>query len=118
MQIGEFSRTRDGYTGRVTTIAHDFEMTIVLADSSDAENAPEFRCHLGADGEGPEIGAAWKHEGERAGPFLKVTLDDPSFIQPIRANLFRSSDDDARHHLVWNRSTRRDSGDGKPTERS
>lgn len=118
MQIGEFTRTATGFTGRVTTMTLDVEVTLVPAEANDSEGAPNYRIHRGPDGEGPEIGAGWDRSGERAGPYVAVQLDDPAFVQPLRANLFRSGADDAAHHLVWNRPSKRESGPAKSDERN
>jgi uncharacterized protein (DUF736 family) len=118
MQIGELTRTRDGYAGRIKTITLDFAITLVPADPTDTEDAPDYRVHLGEDGDGPEIGAGWNRTGERAGAYVAVQLDDPAFVQPLRANLFRSGADDPSNHLIWNRSSRRESATGKADDRS
>ncbi len=118
MQIGEFTRTASGFTGRVTTTTLDFELALLPADASDTEGAPNYRIHLGSDGEGPEIGAGWDRNGERAGHYVAVQLDCPSFVQPLRANLFRSGADEPAHHLVWNRPSKREGGSAKSDERS
>ena len=75
-QIGQFTRTPSGYSGHVRTLTRDAELTFVPAENAEAENAPAYRIHLG-DEDGPEVGAGWKHSGERAGPFVSVLLDDP-----------------------------------------
>lgn len=117
MQIGEFQRTSHGFVGRITTVTLDFEMALIPTDPSDTDNAPNYRAHLGPDGEGPEIGAGWDREGERAGPYVAVQLDDPAFVQPMRANLFLSGVDGPDHHLIWNRPNRRDRGGSSSEER-
>ena len=76
-QIGQFTRTPSGYSGHVRTLTLDAELTFVPAENAEAENAPAYRIHLG-DEDGPEVGAGWKHSGERAGPFVSVLLDDPA----------------------------------------
>ncbi len=106
-QIGEFARTTDGYSGRLHTLTLDIALHLVPAEPSEAENAPDYRVHIGAEGDGPEVGAGWKRTGERAGAYVSLILDDPSFTQPIRANLFQSSRDDGAYHLLWNRPSRR-----------
>jgi hypothetical protein len=55
-QIGRFIRTGNGFSGRLRTLSLDIELTIVPADHSDAENAPNYRVHAG-DEDGPEVGA-------------------------------------------------------------
>jgi uncharacterized protein (DUF736 family) len=105
-QIGEFTRTKSGYSGRIRTLSLDIELTVVPAELSDAENAPDYRIHL-RDEDGPEVGAGWKRTGERAGDYVSLQLDDPVFTQPIRANLFQSGDDKTVWGLHWNRPPKR-----------
>jgi uncharacterized protein (DUF736 family) len=109
-QIGEFTRTKTGYAGRIRTVSLDIEMVLVPAEHSDTENAPDYRIHLRDDG-GPEIGAGWKRTGEKAGDYVSLQIDDPSFRQPIRANLFQSGDDRSAWGLHWNRPPKRSERD-------
>lgn len=106
-QIGEFMRTMDGFQGRVRTLGVDADLTIVPVENPDGNNGPDYRIHLGANAEGPEVGAGWKHVGERAGEYVAVQLDCPSFAQPIRANLFQSNQSPRDHVLLWTRSNGR-----------
>lgn len=106
-QIGQFTREKTGFTGHIRTLTLTQELTIVPAEHSDAENAPDFRVHHGTD-DGPEIGAAWKRTGEKAGEYLSVLLDDPFLPQPIRANLFRDDDAGSSWSLHWTRPKPRD----------
>jgi len=105
-QIGQFTRNKSGYSGRIQTLSFDAELVLVPAEHSDAENAPDYRIHLG-DGDGPEIGAGWKRTGEKAGDYVSLQLDDPALTQPIRANLFQSGDDKSAWVLNWNRPQKR-----------
>lgn len=113
-QIGQFTRTPSGYSGRVRTLTLNLELALVPANTGDVENAPDYRVHLG-DGDGSEVGlevgAAWKHTGERAGAFVSVVLDDPIFPQPIRARLFQADEDGRHWSLHWSRSKKRDGED-------
>ena len=106
-QIGNFTATGDGYSGRIHTMSLDAIISLVPAEPSDSENAPDYRAILGDDDHGPEIGAGWKRTGEKAGDYVSLQLDDPSFTQPIRANLFQSADDKSAWGLHWNRPPRR-----------
>jgi uncharacterized protein (DUF736 family) len=92
-QIGQFTRETTGFVGRVHTLTLYRELTIVPAEPSDAENAPE-------------IGAGWKRTGERAGEYLSLLIDDPALPQPIRANLF-CDDGGAAWSLHWTRPVKR-----------
>jgi uncharacterized protein (DUF736 family) len=105
-QIGQFTRNKSGFTGRIHTLTVDRDLILLPAESSDAENAPDYRIHL-ANADGPEIGAAWKRTGEKAGNYVSLVIDDPSLTQPIRANLFQSGGDKSAWVLNWNRPPKR-----------
>jgi uncharacterized protein (DUF736 family) len=105
-QIGNFSATETGYSGHIQTMSLDAIVTLIPAEPSESENAPDYRITLGDDENGSEIGAGWKRSGEKAGAFVALQIDDPAFIQPLRANLFK--DGDNSHVLVWNRPAKRD----------
>src|SRR3546814_16335314 len=84
--IGQFSRTKSGYAGRVRTLSVDAEVVLVPADNSAAENDPDFRIHLGSDDDGPELGAGWSRTGEKAGDYVPLQIDHPNFGTPLREN--------------------------------
>ena len=109
-QIGHFTRDKSGFTGRIQTRFFTHDLSLVPAESSDAENAPNFRVHLD-DADGPEIGAGWKRNGEKAGEYVSLVIDDPALQQPIRANLFRDDDAGAAWSLHWNRPKPREDRD-------
>ncbi|MET4236744.1 uncharacterized protein (DUF736 family) [Bradyrhizobium sp. i1.4.4] len=99
-------RDKSGFIGRVETLFFERILTLVPAESSDAENAPDYRIRLG-DADGPEIGAGWKRTGDKAGEYVWLIIDDPALPRPIRANLFQSGDDKSAWTLNWNRLPRR-----------
>lgn len=105
--IGQFSRTRTGYAGRIRTLAIAIDVVLVPAEHSDADNAPDYRIYLGSDEDGAEVGAGWKRTGDKAGNYVSLLIDDPTFPQPIRANLFQSADDKSAWGLHWNRPPKR-----------
>ncbi len=109
-QIGQFTRDKSGFAGRIHTLCICHNLSLVPTEPSDAENAPDFRIHLG-DADGPEIGAGWKRTGEKAGDYVSLVIDDPSLTQPIRANLFLSGDDKSMWVLNWNRPPKRSERD-------
>ena len=111
MQIGSFFRTAKGYEGIIETATLDIRISIVPAEQSDADKAPDWRVHRGDGGEGPEIGAGWKRTGERAGDYISLVIDDPALSHPIRANMFRDDDDGTSWSLHWNRPTKRSGKD-------
>lgn len=103
-QIGTFTRTPDGFFGRIRTLTLNAEVTILPADDTDAENTPEHRVFL----DGIEVGAAWERTGEKAGTWLSINIDDPSFGEPIRARLFEADAKKDIWSLHWSRRMRRD----------
>lgn len=105
-QIGRFTGNKAGFTGRIQTLFFRCDLSLVPAESSDAENAPDYRVHIG-DADGPEIGAGWKRTGEKAGEYVSLVIDDPALAQPIRANLFQSGADKSVWVLNWNRPPKR-----------
>ena len=105
--IGHFTRTADGYSGRLTTLTLDAELTLVPVEPSNTDNAPHYRVHSGTDDQAPEIGAGWKRTGAKAGNYVSVLIDDPALPNPIHANLFRSASEQATYLLTWNRPPKR-----------
>ena len=103
-QIGTFTRNNDGFFGRIRTLTLDVEVTILPLDGDPAENAPNHRMFA----DGLEVGAAWDRTGERAGAYLSVSFDDPSFIEPIRARMFESDTKKDTWNLHWTRKSKRD----------
>jgi uncharacterized protein (DUF736 family) len=104
-QIGTFTKTKTGFSGRVRTLALDLELTIRPAEKSDAENAPDHRIFASDD---LEVGAAWNRSGDKAGDYLSIIIDDPTFVQPLSVALFQSETDAKVWNLVWRRPSKRD----------
>jgi uncharacterized protein (DUF736 family) len=105
-QIGRFTATTDGFAGQLETLTLHMPLTLIPAEYLDAENAPDYRVIAGEGPYAVEIGAGWKRVGEKAGAYVALQIDDPSFFQPLRANLFQA--DASSHVLLWNRPARRD----------
>jgi len=106
MRIGSFVAADGGFAGHLHTLTLDIELALVPAESSDSDNAPDFRVIAGSDDEAREVGAGWKHVGEKAGDYVAIQIDDPMFIQPLRANLFQSENNG--HVLIWSRLSKRE----------
>ena len=108
--IGQFMRENDGFIGHLTTLSLHQDIIVVAAEPSDAENAPDYRVHVldtMSNETGAEIGAGWKRTGEKAGEYVSLQLDDPTFEHSIRANLFQSADNKSAWALHWNRPPKR-----------
>lgn len=103
MQIGSFILTERGFEGVIETAVLDIRVSIVPVEAADGDKAPDWRVHRGDDGDGPEIGAGWNKSGERAGDYVSLRIDDPTFVQPIRAALFQNTGDKSAWSLRWNR---------------
>lgn len=113
-QIGEFTRTQTGYAERVRTLSLDLAVVFVPIETTDAENAPDYRIRLG-DEDGIEVGAGWLQTGDRTGAYISVILDDPVFGQPIRARLFQCDENGRDWGLHWTRQKKREDQD-KPQD--
>ncbi|MDP3748834.1 MAG: DUF736 domain-containing protein [Phenylobacterium sp.] len=109
-RIGTFTRTADGFAGRLHLLVTEVDLVLVPARSAGGDKAPDYRVQRAGDG-GGEVGAGWTHTGEKAGAYVSLVLDDPTLAQPIRANLFRSDADDGVFHLHWTRPSRRQARD-------
>ena len=105
-QIGEFRREETGFIGNLLTLLLVQDIIIVPAEPSDVENAPDYRVHVFdamSNETTAEIGAGWKRTGEKAGEYVALLIDDPTFTQPLRANLFRDDDAGNAWSLHWSR---------------
>lgn len=109
MRIGYFVKGEDGYAGHLHTLSLNIDLVLVEVEKRESETSPDYRVIAGEDDEAREIGAGWKHVGEKAGDYVAIQIDDPMFLAPLRANIFK--DDDGHHHLVWSRPSKRD-GEG------
>ena len=107
-QIGEFTRNAEGFFGRIQTLTLDLDVSITPAETTEAENAPDYHLHHGSEDDAREIGAAWSRTGEKAGDYLSVLIDDPMLARPVRAHLFQNGSDTCSWSLHWNRPPKRD----------
>lgn len=107
MPANIFDPTANGYAGRVRLFGIDEQIMLVAMEPSDAENAPHFRIHLD-DEDGPEIGAAWKRVGERAGDYIALEIDSPLFLALFRPALFQADDEGRTFRLAWKRQKSRE----------
>jgi uncharacterized protein (DUF736 family) len=109
MRIGTFVAAAGGFAGHLHTLTLDIGLVLVPIDPTDSENIPDYRVIAGEDDDAREVGAGWKRVGEKAGAYVAIQIDDPSFVQPLRANLFQG--DGNEHVLVWSRPSRREKAD-------
>ena len=57
-RIGTFKRTKAGISGRIRTLALDAQVILISIDNGDAENAPDYRIHLG------DVGGSGRHRAQ------------------------------------------------------
>ncbi|GGB55872.1 DUF736 domain-containing protein [Blastomonas aquatica] len=108
MIIGSFEFTQDGYSGSLHTLCLDAQITLVPTQLNESEHTPDWKVFRGSVDEGVEIGAGWNRTGKRAGSYVALQIDDPGFVQPLRAILVPAGADDSAWHLLWSRSKTRD----------
>ena len=56
----------------------------------------------------PRSARAGRRTGDKAGEYVSLQIDDPTFTQPLRANLFQSGSNRSAFHLLWTRPSRRE----------
>lgn len=95
--IGTFTKSSNGFTGTIRTLALDAVVTLVTAERT-SDSAPHYRVHAN----GVEIGAAWKKVSKAERHYLQVTMDDPSFASTIYASLIQG--ESGNYALIWSRS--------------
>lgn len=102
--IGTFKSTANNeFTGEIVTLSVQAKNVRIAPDTrASGENAPSHRVFVGR----AEIGAAWSKTSNEGRSYLSLKVDDPSFSNPIYANLFEDEDGDT-HSLIWSRPTRR-----------
>ncbi|TGQ66037.1 MAG: DUF736 domain-containing protein [Mesorhizobium sp.] len=102
--IGTFKKSGNNeFTGEIVTLSVQARgVRIVPETRTSGENAPSHRIFVGR----AEIGAAWSKQSNEGRDYLGLKLDDPSFTNPIFANLFNDEDGEA-YSLIWSRPSRR-----------
>ena len=96
--IGTFTKSGDGFTGSVNTLALNVRAQFSAAEKAN-DKAPDYRIFAGPN---VEFGAAWKQTSKEGRAYLSVKLDDPSFPAPIYASLVETEDGE-NHSLIWSR---------------
>ncbi|MDX8449376.1 DUF736 domain-containing protein [Mesorhizobium captivum] len=102
--IGTFKQSGNNeFAGEIVTLSLQAKNVRVIPDSrASGENAPSHRVFVGR----VEIGAAWAKKSNEGRNYLSLKLDDPSFSNPIYANLVEDEEGEG-FSLIWSRPTRR-----------
>ncbi len=104
--IGNFKKSGNEYQGEIVTLSVQAKNVRFVPETDRTnDNAPSHRVYVGR----AEIGAAWAKRSAEERDYLSVKLDDPSFTQPIYANLFDDEGSET-YSLIWSRQ-RRSNGD-------
>lgn len=98
--IGTFTKSDNGFTGTVRTLALNVKVKFIPNDKGATENAPDFRIQTAG---GYDLGAAWAKVSKAERPYLSVTLDDPSLPATIHARLIED-EEGGKHSLIWSRA--------------
>ena len=99
--IGHFTKQENGgFDGTIETLTIGTRATFELLTKR-GEKSPDYRIMSGL----ADIGAAWKHSGEK-GEYLSVQLDDPSLTAPINCRLVKTGAEHG-YSLIWERSRKR-----------
>lgn len=104
MHIGKFRKVIGGYAGRLQTLGLDLDIRILPAEQKIRATAPDWHVVLARGDARIDVGCGWTRSSDKAGPFIALLLDCPSFARPLRANLMRSDRNPADHALLWSRS--------------
>jgi uncharacterized protein (DUF736 family) len=98
--IGSFKKVGNEFQGQIVTLSVQAKAVRIAPEANRTnDNAPSHRVFVGK----AEIGAAWSKRSNEGRDYLSVKLDDPSFTQPIYANLF-DAEDGSGYSLIWSRS--------------
>ena len=101
--IGTFKKSGEEFTGEIVTLSVQAKGVRIVPDTrATGENAPSHRVLVGR----AEIGAAWSKRSNEGRDYLGLKLDDPSFTNPIYANLFDDEEGET-FSLIWSRPSRR-----------
>jgi uncharacterized protein (DUF736 family) len=100
--IGSFKKVGGELQGEIVTLSVQTKGVRIVPEANRvSDNAPSHRVFVGR----VEIGAAWSKRSNEGRDYLSVKLDDPSFTEPIYANLFEDEDAES-HTLIWSRGRR------------
>jgi len=116
MNIGKLLLKDDGgnpyYEGSIRTLKLALPRFMLrrIAEPAKSPDAPKWEVVAKVGGEEINLGKAWEKElqrGDQAGrAFFSITLDDPSFDQPLYVNAFPEGGTD-RYRIVWDRPRRK-----------
>ena len=93
--VGTFTHSGDSFTGMVTTLSINVNITIKPA-SKTSDKAPDY-C---VSSNSVEFGAAWKRSAVNAASISRSSSTTLSFLAPIHASLIET-DEAGSCSLIW-----------------
>src|SRR3546814_19334882 len=98
--IGSFTKTANGFTGTIRTLALSVKANIVPDEYKASEAAPDYRVFSGT----VELGAGWKRTAKNGEPrgYVSVKLAEPSFPPAIYATLMQPEAHETSPRLTRN----------------
>lgn len=105
MILGRFKESADGcFVGHIRTMFFKSDKVVFEPIPPSANpKAPVFRIFTGDE---IELGAAWRKVGEDGVVWYEVTLDDPTFANPVHC-ILRSAKEGDGHIMFWDRPRRK-----------
>jgi len=104
--IGTFTKDGAGYAGTIETLTLKAKITFEPQEKR-TDKAPDYRVFHLTGNLSSEIGAAWKKTSKNGAEYLSVSIDDPSFAEPINCRLVKTGSEQG-HTLFWDRQRPRD----------
>lgn len=97
-KIGTMNLNDDGtYTGKIETIGLDIDLVLIINENKkEGDKQPDFKAIVGTF----EAGAGWKKTSDNENSYISLTLDDPTFLAPINANIVEK---DGKQIILWQR---------------
>ena len=100
--IGNFTKEENGaFKGNIETLTLNVPRVSFEPLTKRGDKTPDYRIFAGLT----EIGAAWKHSGEK-GEHLSARIDDPNFAAPITCRLTKTGAEHG-YSLIWERDRKR-----------
>lgn len=109
MIIGNFrfDSTHKQFTGAIAVLTRRIGNVRFAPNAKATKNSPDFRVMAVIGEEDVEVGAAWRRVSQAKEPYVSVTLDDPTLMQPIHCALVPKPDRPKEHVLIWQRRSPR-----------
>lgn len=103
----KFDSTHKQFTGAIAILTKRVGNVRFAPNAKESRTSPDFRVMAVIGEEEVEVGAAWRKTSKANAPYVSVTLDDPTLMQPIHCALVPKPDRPKEHVLIWQRRNER-----------